>query len=149
LNTPRRGRENNCTGHQLTPPADESSGAAASRLELQAYRGAHKALKQNRRLVNRPVFGGATEFDTVDEDEVLLPRVRVEIMRSQKCRIAGFKYQSGRITINPVIFTRTRTIRRAVWYQWAAWSDCNAPACAAVYWVAAKGGYWVAVGADP
>ena len=35
-------------------------------------------------------------------------RVRVEIMGSQKCRIAG-KPQSVLVMINPMIFTRTRT----------------------------------------
>jgi hypothetical protein len=35
-------------------------------------------------------------------------RVRVEIMGSQKCGIVG-KSQSVLITINPIIFTRTRT----------------------------------------
>jgi cytochrome bd-type quinol oxidase subunit 2 len=41
--------------------------------------------------------------------------VRVEIMGSQKCRIVG-KSQSALILINPVIFTRTRTL-------WAASSS--------------------------
>eukprot|EP01047_Picozoa_sp_COSAG01_P020908 COSAG01_NODE_1196_length_11303_cov_16.500714_14_plen_63_part_00 len=39
---------------------------------------------------------------------VLIVRVRVEIMGSQTCRIAG-KSQSVLIMINPMIFTRTRT----------------------------------------
>jgi hypothetical protein len=34
--------------------------------------------------------------------------VRVEILGSQKCRIVG-KSQPVVITINPIIFTRTRT----------------------------------------
>ena len=36
-------------------------------------------------------------------------RVRVEIMRWQKCRVLG-KSQSVLMMINPIIFTRTRTL---------------------------------------